>query len=50
MAGFTALKAAKLPACNLNNYHNVEPPVIDGARLLHMIVVTPDSLTNATKW
>jgi len=40
MAGFTALKAARLPACNLNNY--VEPPLIDGVSLLHMIVTTPD--------
>ncbi|DBA79232.1 TPA: hypothetical protein ACH3X1_009046 [Trebouxia sp. C0004] len=28
----TALKAARLPACNLNNY--VEPPLVDGLRLL----------------
>lgn len=40
MAGFTALKAARLPACDLNNY--VEPPLIDGVKLLHMIVTTPD--------
>ncbi|DBA92682.1 TPA: hypothetical protein ACH3X1_002893 [Trebouxia sp. C0004] len=40
MAGFTALKAARLPSCNLNNY--VEPPLSDGVKLLHMIVTTPD--------
>jgi len=40
MAGFTALKAARLPACNLNKH--VEPPLSDGVRLLHMIVTTPD--------
>lgn len=40
MAGFTALKAARMPFCNLNNY--VEPPLSDGVKLLHMIVTTPD--------
>ncbi|KAL3160359.1 hypothetical protein ABBQ32_14129 [Trebouxia sp. C0010 RCD-2024] len=40
MAGFIALKAARLPCCNLNNY--VEPPLSDGVKLLHMIVTTPD--------
>ncbi|DBA86407.1 TPA: hypothetical protein ACH3X2_005644 [Trebouxia sp. C0005] len=40
MAGFTALKAARLPACNLSNY--VRPPVTDGVRLLHIIVTSPD--------
>ena len=40
MAGFTALKAARLPSCDLNNY--VEPPLSDGVKLLHMIVTTPD--------
>ena len=40
MAGFTALKAARLPSCNLNNY--VEPPLSDGVKLLHMLVTTPD--------
>ncbi|KAL0033403.1 hypothetical protein WJX77_007985 [Trebouxia sp. C0004] len=39
MAGFTA-QAARLPACNFNNY--VEPPLIGGVRLLHVIVTTPD--------
>jgi hypothetical protein len=40
VADFTALKAARLPACNLNNY--VEPPLNDGVRPLHIIVTTPD--------
>ncbi|DBA75751.1 TPA: hypothetical protein ACH3X1_010162 [Trebouxia sp. C0004] len=40
LLGFTALKAARLPSCNLNNY--VEPPLSDGVKLLHMIVTTPD--------
>jgi len=40
VADFTALKAARLPACNLNNH--VKPPLNDGVRPLHMIVTTPD--------
>lgn len=40
MAGFTALKAAGLPACDVNSY--VKPPLIDGFKPIHMIVTTPD--------
>ena len=40
MAGFTALKAAGLPACDVNNY--VEPPLFDGFKPIHMIVTTSD--------
>jgi hypothetical protein len=40
MGGFTALKAAALPTCDLNNF--VHPPLMDNSKPIHMIVTTPD--------
>ncbi len=40
MGGFTALKAAALPTCNLDSF--VHPPLLDNSKPTHMIVTTPD--------
>ena len=40
LAGVKALKAARLPRCDLNKF--VQPPLHDNNKPIHMIVTTPD--------